>query len=515
MLKKIITISTSFILIFSLSFTALAQNTVTDLESNPELYTQIQSPAYTEINSPVIFTARPQFESDTNTEPKFTWDFKDGNKDEGKEVAHSFKEPGLYTVSLTTQTEDAEFVQTKDIFVAIKVAAFITDQQKNIKKINTFLNVAENSNVYLPLTESFTSQSEFLSEEVLARKLIKQEDSISKIETIVVWTQGNAGLNALTRVQKNFKDNKLFNNTTIILIEDDLNKLQRIKRQFNQLNPKEIIVIQEEAFFQFIETPKISDFKNQLKTKKTYKYEIIDQQNINISKLNIFSFFLDFLTEKGIPDNTIILILLLPIIATVIAFMKQVIGITTLGIYTPTIITLTFLVLGLEFGIILLFFVIAIGSLAHNLLKPLKLLYIPKMALVITFVSIVLFFLLTLTVYLDLFDIEFISLAIFPVVIMGTLTEKFVTLRSEKGISGSVLIMIETFFVALVAYFVTGGTINLYFFEIQWDFLKNLLLNTPEIIILFILINIYLGRWTGLQVTEYIQFRDIINNSEE
>jgi hypothetical protein len=504
-----------FTLLFSLTTTTFAQSP--EIGSNPDLYTQIQSPNYTEIDSPIIFTARPQFEISEGQEVTFKWNYGDGNSDQGKEVAHSFKKPGFYAVTLTTTVDGEEAVESKDIFVAIKAAAFITDQQKDAKKIKTYLNVAENSNVYLTLIESFTSQSEFLSEEVLARKLIKQEDLISKIETIVVWTEGNAGLNALTRAKQSINSKNLFKNTSIIVIEDDLSNLRRIKRQFNQLMPKEIIVIQEPAFFQFIETPEIADFKNELKNdeRNYYNYEIIDQQNVTFNKINIFSYFLDFLTEKGIPDNTIILILLLPVIATVIAFMKQVIGITTLGIYTPTIITLTFLVLGLEFGILLLFFVIATGSLAHNIIKPLKLLYIPKMALVLTFVSIILYFLLTLTVYLDLFDSEFISLAIFPVVIMGTLTEKFVTLRSEKGLSGSVLIMIETFFVALIAYFITGGTIDLYFFEIQWNFLRNLLLNSPEVIILFIIINIYLGRWTGLQLTEYIQFRHIINNSEE
>jgi hypothetical protein len=315
------------------------------------------------------------------------------------------------------------------------------------------------------------------------------------------------------RVKQNLDNKNLLNNATIILIEDDLTNLNRIKRQFNQLKPKEIIVIQEPAFFQYIETPEINDFKAELTDKNRYNFEIIDQQNVTLSKLNIFSYFLDFLTEKGIPDNTIILILLLPVIATVIAFMKQVIGITTLGIYTPTIITLTFLTLGLEFGILILFSVIIMGAVVHRIIRPLKLLYVPKMALVVTSVSI--FLLLTLTVYLDLFDIEFISLAIFPVVIMGTLAEKFVTLRSERGVSGSILIMTETFFVSLVAYLAAGGIIDLYFIEIQWSFLRNLLLNTPEIIILFVLINVYLGRWTGLQVTEYINYRHIINNHEE
>ncbi len=483
--------------------------------NQPDLFTEIQSSEFAEINKPIILTAKPQFDTEAYTALEFNWDFGDGDQDEGKEVAHSFKNAGKYKVTLTISNGGETWTEAKEIFVAVKAAAFITDSQKNNSKINTLIKLGEESNIYFSLVESFKSQSEFLSEEVLARKLIKKEEFVSKIDTIIVWTQGNAGLNALTRMTQSIESENVFKNTSIILIEEDSSKQRRIERQFNQLKPKEIIVIQEPYLLQFFDTPDINDFKAELKNRKGIDVEIIDQQTVTVSKINIFSFFLDFLTEKGIPDNTIILILLLPVIATVIAFMKQVIGITTLGIYTPTIITLTFLMLGLEFGVILLFFVILMGTLAHRMLKPLKLLYIPKMALVLTSVSIIIYLLLTLTVYLDLFDIEFISLAIFPVVILGTLTEKFVSLRSEKGLSSSLLIMIETFFVSLVAYIFTGGIVDLYFFELQWNFLRNLLLNTPEIIIVFILINIYLGRWTGLQVTEYFHFRDIINNSEE
>jgi hypothetical protein len=46
------------------------------------------------------------------------------------------------------------------------------------------------------------------------------------------------------------------------------------------------------------------------------------------------SYFVNVLINNGIPDNTIALLLLLPVIATVVAFMRQVIGITTFGIYT-------------------------------------------------------------------------------------------------------------------------------------------------------------------------------------
>jgi len=515
--KKILTnVIASILLLVSLApAAALSQESLFELaETESLIYTQIQSSEFAEIERPIIFTARPQFDTETYEEVKYNWDFGDGNFDEGKEVAHSFNETGTFTVQLTVTADENEFKTSTEIFVALKAALLITDRDDKIEKVNSFIGSAQDSNIYITQIESFASQSDFLSEEVLARKIQQKEELINKFETIFIWTKGGAGLNALIRHQQTSEAEELFTNTSIVLILEDLENLRRVNRQFNQLQPKEIIAIEESARFQFLDTPDLSQFKAEL-NRSGQEFKIITEERIKLNPFNILSFFMDFLVEQGIPDNTLVLILLLPVIATVIAFMKQVIGITTLGIYTPTIITLTFLVLGLKFGIIILFFIIAMGTIAHKLLKPLRLLYIPKMALILTSVAIIIFLLLTLTVYMDLFDIEFISLAIFPVLIMGTLTEKFVSLRSEKGLPVSLIIMIETFFVSLIAYFVTGGTIDLYLTEIQWTYIRDLVLNIPEIIILFIIINLYLGRWTGLRLTEYFQFRDVFKNIEE
>lgn len=516
MFKKIISqILLALFIATSIAPSAFAQTTGFVEDELPLFYTDIESQNFAEVNSPIIFTAKPQFDTEAFENVRYKWTFSDGNRDTGKQVAHTFVETGAYTVDLTVNIDGVDYVQDpREVFVAIKAALLLTDKDNEKAKIRSILSLAQEENVFIKTIESFSSQSQFLSEEVLARKLEGQKEIIDKIETIIVWTDGGSGLNALSRYQQKQKDKNVFANTSIILLTEDFSNLRRVKRQYNQLQPKEILMIQESGIFQYFEDPSIQTFKDRL-DKSGFDYQIVNKQKNRLTPFNILSFFLDFLTEQGIPDNTLILVLLLPLIATTIAFMKQVIGITTLGIYTPTIITLTFLILGLKFGIVILFFLVAMGTIAHKLVKPLKLLYIPKMALIITSVAIIIFLLLTLTVYLNLFDIEFISLAIFPVVIMGTLTEKFVSIRSEKGLSLSLIMMIETFFVALVAYFLAGGAIDLYFFEIQWTYLQDLVLNTPEIVVLFILINIYLGRWTGLRLTEYLQFRDVIKDIQE
>jgi len=52
--------------------------------------------------------------------------------------------------------------------------------------------------------------------------------------------------------------------------------------------------------------------------------------------------------NQGVPKETLVFLLMLPIVAIVISFARQVIGIKGFGIYTPLIITFAFLVTGLN-----------------------------------------------------------------------------------------------------------------------------------------------------------------------
>jgi hypothetical protein len=50
---------------------------------------------------------------------------------------------------------------------------------------------------------------------------------------------------------------------------------------------------------------------------------------------------------------------------------------------------------------------------------------------------------------------------------------------------------------------------------VQWEVLTSLILAYPEIIILTLFANIYLGRWTGLRLSEMVRFQEIFKYLEE
>lgn len=213
---------------------------------------------------------------------------------------------------------------------------------------------------------------------------------------------------------------------------------------------------------------------------------------------NIFSPIIKFFITQGIPFETIVLILMLPIIVTFIAFLRQVVGIKAFGIYTPLIITFAFLATnGLKYGIAIFVTVVAVGMLMRFALRPFRLLYLPRVAIMLSVVALVILFILTIGGSMQRTGLA--SVSIFPILIMITLVEKFVAVQIEKGDKTAINLTIETLIISILGYFIAS-----------WPWLIKFILTYPWAVLFTIPVNIVLGKWTGLRITEYIRFKNII-----
>ncbi|MBD3330292.1 PKD domain-containing protein [Candidatus Peregrinibacteria bacterium] len=521
--KKIFTVF--YLLLVIMPGLAFAQELREEAQSNEgeqnPVYLQavISIDEAVEVQKSSIFDASDSFIPNAEQEINFYWDFGDGNKNEGTEameVLHAYKEPGRYTVSLTVDDGINTSTETLEIFAYRKLIFLMSDQTEAQERINVIKDYAEEQGVFIKIIDSFGSSTEFISEEILTKKLNEESNIFQKSGQIVIWTKENAGLNSLSRyLQANQAEKNNLSQQTITVLENNVNAIiSRIQNQFQLIKPKSVIVAKEAAIYPLIESQNDKEFIYSLET-GGYEYEIITEETGKLRPWNFMSYLVNFLINTGIPDNTIALLLLLPVIATVIAFMKQFVGLTTFGIYTPSIMTLSFLVIGLPAGLLTLFAAIIAGAIARPILKKIRMLYIPKMALVITFVSLVLFLILIFSVYLQLFDSAFLSIAIFPMLILSTLVEKLISVKSEKGLSSAIVLMGETVLVAIIAYFLAGGEINFGFTTIQLSLIKRIIITYPEIILLLFIANIILGKWSGLRLLERLRFREILRHIEE
>jgi hypothetical protein len=210
--------------------------------------------------------------------------------------------------------------------------------------------------------------------------------------------------------------------------------------------------------------------------------------------------FIQIALSNGVPLDTLVLVLILPIIVTLIAFFRQVIGIKAFGIYTPAIITFAFLATNeIRYGIIIFITVIAIGTFVRFLLKQFRLLYLPRVAIMITIVG---FAILALLIIGGIYNRTGLAgVSIFPILIMITLVEKFVAVQIEKGERAAIVLSIETLVISVIGYYIAS-----------WPTLISFILVYPWISLLTIPINIFLGKWTGLRFSEYFRFRQILKS---
>jgi len=199
----------------------------------------------------------------------------------------------------------------------------------------------------------------------------------------------------------------------------------------------------------------------------------------------------------GVPQETILYLLLLPFVVTLVALFRQLFGIKAFGIYTPTLVTFSFLVVGLKYGIAIFLAVIVIGILSRLLLRKLRLLYLPRIAITLTLISFAILALLALGGSIQ--RTGFAAMSIAPIIIMIALVEKVIATQIEKGTKVAVIVSFQTLFISLVAYYIT----NLSSFQV-------LLMSSPWIVLFTLVVNVALGKWSGLRLSELWRFRNLL-----
>ncbi len=471
------------------------------LTESQELIPYVSARESVEVNKSIIFDASTTTGGVEGEELTYEWFFGDGNRQQGIEVVHSYSETGVYEVNLIVRdSSGGQASAVHDVFVYENAFVLITNVEEEEGRIASFIESAQEENVLIHLIETYSSQSEFLEEEQLKNAIVENISSFSNIDTIVVWTNGSSGLTVLSQVYQSQGDENFFTGKDVIFISDeDFGSLANIARGvYETAKPVQIILTRSEAVWALLDVT--DEFASLLET-RGIQYEVVDDA-LHLRPWNIMSYLVNLMVDRGVPTNTIRLVLMLPVIVTVVAVMKQVFGLATLGVYTPSILALSFIALDLYYGLLILIAILFIGTLTRLLLRRYRLLYIPRMSIVLTIVSLTILFLLLLGSLFNISDI--VGIAVFPMLIMSTMVEKFLSIQSDKGLRSALTLVGEAVLVAVLCYYVA-----------EWDTLKVVVMGHPEVIFLFLLVNIFLARWGGLRLMEYFRFREIIRHAEE
>ncbi len=440
------------------------------------------------------------------------WNFGDGTRVTGQTATHTYKDAGTYTVRLSLITDNGEVAEdSAQIRIFNYVEMLVIDNTFPEDQVEAKQQQASREQVLLVVIRPKTNGPESVIEEELTNQMLDARDTIKRARVIIIQTSGSVGVNVLSKLAQHiqqasdisFGDLGMREKGVIMLSDTPFGVLTPSAQfAFNQLRPNYILLAKPDALDQLLEPLTAESAKQKLIT-SLVGHRLLGEFSArtikDIGPTNFISFGINYLVNKGVPINSISLILMLPVIATILSFSRQVIGMKAFGLVTPAMTTLSFLVMGLPYGLLIFISILISGTLSRLAMRKLHLLYLPRMALVLTGVSLAILLVFGLGVATN--NTALASFSIFPILILTLLAEEFIALQFKSGAKKALTVTAWTLALAIGCYFI-----------VSWQIVRTLFVSYPEIVLLAIPINVLLGRWTGLRLTEYIRFRRLLSH---
>ncbi|CAD5108784.1 osmotic stress tolerance membrane protein RloB [Zestomonas carbonaria] len=225
---------------------------------------------------------------------------------------------------------------------------------------------------------------------------------------------------------------------------------------------------------------------------------------IHLAKLTDESTEAGFLEYSlyGLPlqtQQTFQIMIMIPIGVLVILILRNLIGLQTLGTFTPVLIALAFRETGLEWGIGLFTVITALGLSLRSYLEHLKLQMLPRLSVVLTFVVVTIAAISLLSHKLG-FD-SGLSVALFPMVILTMSIERLSITWEERGAAHAMKAAIGTLFAASLAHLLMKVPELVYF-----------VFTFPAVLMILVGFMLAMGRYRGYRLTELFRFKAFLKD---
>jgi hypothetical protein len=229
------------------------------------------------------------------------------------------------------------------------------------------------------------------------------------------------------------------------------------------------------------------------------------QTAINIERwngLNTVKVASKMAISRGVSENTIVLLLLLPLLATLISVLHYIFGFSGYGIFIPSMIAVSFLATGLTAGLLLFAMILVMSLLSNMLLRRYRLHFWPSRAINLVFISIG-----TLGLMLGMSYVPFVEMnkiSIFPILLMVLLSEEFVRTQLAKSRSEAKKLTLGTLVLAAVG----AGMMSV-------RLVQDVVLSYPELCLFTgLLVNLVVGNYSGIRLSEIKRFGKAIRKKE-
>ncbi|APV41619.1 Inactive transglutaminase fused to 7 transmembrane helices [Pseudomonas frederiksbergensis] len=242
------------------------------------------------------------------------------------------------------------------------------------------------------------------------------------------------------------------------------------------------------------------------KANVTFSLNNSEMNAIRLAKLtdeNTDANFLEY-SLYGLPlqtQQTFMIMVMIPIGVLVILILRNLIGIQTLGTFTPVLIALAFRETQLGFGIMLFTVITALGLSLRSYLEHLKLQMLPRLSVVLTFVVVLI---AAISLFSHKLGLERgLSVALFPMVILTMTIERLSITWEERGSGHAMKVAIGTLFAASLAHLIMSVPELVYF-----------VFTFPAILLILVGFMLAMGRYRGYRLTELVRFKAFLKKAD-
>ncbi|MBC3420101.1 MULTISPECIES: inactive transglutaminase family protein [unclassified Pseudomonas] len=238
----------------------------------------------------------------------------------------------------------------------------------------------------------------------------------------------------------------------------------------------------------------------------TFSMNNSEMNAIRLAKLTDENTDADFLEYSlyGLPlqtQQTFMIMVMIPIGVLVILVLRNLIGIQTLGTFTPVLIALAFRETQLGFGIVLFTVITALGLSLRSYLEHLKLQMLPRLSVVLTFVVVLI---AAISLFSHKLGLERgLSVALFPMVILTMTIERLSITWEERGGGHAMKVAVGTLFAASLAHLLMTVPEAVYF-----------VFTFPAVLLILVGFMLAMGRYRGYRLTELVRFKAFLKKAD-
>ncbi len=436
---------------------------------------------------------------------RFEWNIRGANSREWEEIELKFEEAGEKYIVLNIFRESGELLKSQELEVLVYSTSvpLIIQESFRTQQIDIFERNAEVQWIYF-----YTSGIEKEKiEEINILSVIENYRRINgeKSDYLTIWGDREFSASIISKLGSELSANGSNMKFKVFVISPfNLQLLENYLKNFIVEKPwlEKIVLTNEEGKFQTHKAPLSIELLQKNLQENGFEYTDI---NIEESWINAFFFiskFINNLSNNSYTSEWIYLIILIPFLFTLLVILKHLIWLSPIWVLVPIGFTLMIFKIGLLASFLFMLIFILLNVVLARIVNTQTLLYTPKISFLLI-INIV--FAILVTNLLSEYGIADLSLwnSLF-IIIYIIILEKLINVILSKEFNEYRQALMNSLFIWLIWYLIFSS-----------ETITSFILSYPETILILIPINFFIWKFSGLRVTEYFRFREVIRSVEE